>query len=179
MLKKIAHETYLLSFEGRLCSNIYLIENELGKILIDAGDEKTEVPLEPDLCILTHGHFDHTGGVRPGWKNVLLHEKEFSFSGPYVRIPKNAKPNPMKPLKFGAHLLEFYHTPGHTEGSICIYDKGTGLLFSGDTKFAEGMVGRTDLGGNEKALLESLALIEKIPYRLLCPGHGKLEWKDG
>jgi glyoxylase-like metal-dependent hydrolase (beta-lactamase superfamily II) len=116
-------------------------------------------------------------GVKPGWKEVLLHPDEFSFEGPHIKIPKNAKKNPMRQMKFGSHTLEFFHTPGHTDGSICILDRKTWALFSGDTKFAGGAYGRTDLMGNTEKMEASLILIEHIPYKLLCPGHGKLEKK--
>jgi glyoxylase-like metal-dependent hydrolase (beta-lactamase superfamily II) len=167
----------MLRTEGRVCGTIYLIEEAGKRLLIDAGDGEAQLGFSPDICILTHGHFDHTQGVKKDWKTVLLHPAEFAFRGPYLHIPKNAAPNPMTPMKFGSHLLEFFHTPGHTAGSICVLDHKTGLLFSGDTAFADGGAGRTDLGGSESVLLRSLALIGKIPYKLLCPGHGELEEK--
>ena len=170
--EKIAQHTFMLRTDLRLCSNVYLIEEKGARLLIDAGDGSLQFGFVPQVCILTHGHADHTGGVKAGWPKVLLHKAEFSFRGSYIRIPDNALPNPMKPLSFGLHQLEFFHTPGHTEGSICILDKKTGCLFSGDTKFAQGGVGRTDLGGSAEKLEESLALIEKLDYKLLCPGHG-------
>ncbi|MFA6328058.1 MAG: MBL fold metallo-hydrolase [Candidatus Micrarchaeia archaeon] len=171
----IALHTSMLRTEGRTCGTIYMIEDGGRRLVIDSGDGGAQLGFVPDVCILTHGHFDHASGVLPGWKNVLLHPAEFRFGGPFIKIPKNAKENPMSPLPFGSHLLEFFHTPGHTDGSICIFDKKTGVLFSGDTKFAGGIYGRTDIGGSEEKMDESLALIGKIPYKLLCPGHGELE----
>ncbi|MEM4554354.1 MAG: MBL fold metallo-hydrolase [Candidatus Anstonellaceae archaeon] len=175
MFEKIEKDTYMLFSKGRLCSTIYLIQEGKRRLLVDAGDGKALLDFVPDLCILTHGHFDHTGGVKEDWKRVLLHKDEFGFAGPYIKIPSNAVPNPMKPIRFGSHLLEFIHTPGHTDGSICIFDKSTGVLFSGDTKFAHGAFGRVDVGGSWEKLCQSLQKIERIPYRLLCPGHGDLE----
>lgn len=176
--EEIALHTSMLRTDGRICSTIYLVEEGGKRLLIDSGDGGAALGFAPDICILTHGHFDHTKGVGDGWKEVLLHPAEFSFGGPFLHIPKNAKANPMRPLKLGSHELEFFHTPGHTEGSVCIFDKKTGLLFSGDTKFAGGGWGRTDLGGSDEKMAASLALIEKIPYKLLCPGHGQLEHKS-
>lgn len=178
MFEKIAEHTSMLRTDERVCSTIYLIEEAGKRLLVDSGDGKAKLDFVPDICILTHGHFDHTSGVHVDWPLVLLHPKEFSFGGSHIKIPKNAKENPMKPLRFGSHLLEFFHTPGHTDGSICILDKKTGILFSGDTVFADGGYGRTDLGGNEEAITGSLALIGKIDYCLLCPGHGELEEKQ-
>jgi glyoxylase-like metal-dependent hydrolase (beta-lactamase superfamily II) len=176
--EKIALHTSMLRTESRTCGTVYLIEENGERFLIDAGDgELAGLDFEPGICILTHGHYDHTRGAKPDWKNVLLHPDEFGFGGEYIEIPKNARKNPMAPLRFGSHMLEFFHTPGHTDGGICILDRKTGLLFSGDTKFADGGHGRTDLGGNEKKMGASLSFIDKIPYKLLCPGHGDVEAK--
>jgi glyoxylase-like metal-dependent hydrolase (beta-lactamase superfamily II) len=176
--EEIALHTRMLRTDERTCSTVYLIEEKGKRLLIDGGDGKVPLDFTPDICILTHGHYDHTRGVRPDWKSVLLHPAEFRFAGPYIEVPKNAKENPMALLAFGSHLLEFFHTPGHTDGSICIFDRKTGVLFSGDTKFARGGYGRTDIGGSDEEIEKSLALIDKIPYKILCPGHGELEEKQ-
>ena len=131
MFQKIAPDTYMLRTSGRICSTIYLIEEDGKRLLIDSGDGKLDLDFVPDICILTHGHFDHVRGVNDGWPIVLLHKKEFTFKGNHIQIPKNAKENPMKPLKFGSHTLEFFHTPGHTDGSICILDKKTACSSQG------------------------------------------------
>jgi len=178
MFEKIGKNTSMLRTDERVCGTIYLIEEGGKRLIIDSGDGDAEIGFAPDICILTHGHFDHTSGVEENWPCVLLHPAEAAFKGPYLKIPKNAAPNPMKPLTFGSHLLEFFHTPGHTRGSICILDRKTGILFSGDTAFAGGGYGRTDLGGNEKEMEESLGLISKINYKLLCPGHGDIEKRE-
>lgn len=167
----------MLKTDSRICGTVYLIEESGKRLIVDSGDGKVELGFKPDICILTHGHFDHSGGVKENWKRVLLHQKEFGFAGPYLKIPKNAEENPMSPLFFGSHVLEFFHTPGHTEGGICVFDRKTGILFSGDTKFADGGYGRTDLGGDDAKLAASLRLIKGISYSVLCPGHGKIEMK--
>jgi glyoxylase-like metal-dependent hydrolase (beta-lactamase superfamily II) len=178
MFEKIGLHTSMLKTSGRICGTVYLIEEGGKRLLIDSGDgQLPEFGFEPDFCILTHGHADHTRGVKESWENVFLHPAEFGFRGPFIHIPKNAQRLPFDKMEFGSHLLEFIHTPGHTSGSICIFDRKTGILFSGDTKFAGGIWGRTDLGGNDKDMQKSLVEIEKIPYRLLCPGHGDLEWR--
>lgn len=66
------------------------------------------------------------------------------------------------------------HTPGHSPGSICLYNKQNGLLISGDTIFSYGGVGRTDMyGGDESTLFKSLSKIRKlIPQGTkVYPGH--------
>jgi glyoxylase-like metal-dependent hydrolase (beta-lactamase superfamily II) len=66
------------------------------------------------------------------------------------------------------------YTPGHTEGSLCLYLPAEGLLLAGDTLFAGG-VGRTDFpGGNEGKLMASLReRVMTLPDRtVVVPGHG-------
>jgi glyoxylase-like metal-dependent hydrolase (beta-lactamase superfamily II) len=66
------------------------------------------------------------------------------------------------------------HTPGHTEGSVCLYEERHALLLSGDVLFA-GSYGRTDLpGGSDAAMVASLSrLLEQIPPSVrVLPGHG-------
>jgi len=89
-------------------------------------------------------------------------------------------PEPDLLLKQGTNVfksgLVVVETPGHTPGSICLYAKKEGILFSGDTLFFES-IGRTDLPGGSQALL-SKSLKEKIlklpPATNIYPGHGPL-----
>jgi glyoxylase-like metal-dependent hydrolase (beta-lactamase superfamily II) len=76
-------------------------------------------------------------------------------------------------VKFGEIDLEVLHTPGHTEGSVCLLNRTNGLLLSGDTLFA-GSWGRTDLpSGSEGQMAESLSRLAGLDDRLtVLPGHG-------
>ena len=76
-------------------------------------------------------------------------------------------------VRFGEISLEVLHTPGHTEGSVCLLDRETGLLLSGDTLFA-GSWGRTDLpGGSDEQMAASLARLSGLDDRVrVLPGHG-------
>jgi glyoxylase-like metal-dependent hydrolase (beta-lactamase superfamily II) len=70
--------------------------------------------------------------------------------------------------------LKVIYTPGHTEGGVCFYAKGTKILFSGDTLFFEG-IGRADLpGGNEELLISSIntKLLDLPTETHVYPGHG-------
>ncbi len=77
-------------------------------------------------------------------------------------------------IRFGEITLRVLHTPGHTEGSVCLLAKSERLLFSGDTLFAGGW-GRTDLpGGSEEQIVESLARLSVLEDDLrVLPGHGR------
>ncbi|MFH0751697.1 MAG: MBL fold metallo-hydrolase [Chloroflexota bacterium] len=76
-------------------------------------------------------------------------------------------------IRFGEVRLDVLHTPGHTEGSVCLVSHETGILFSGDTLFSGGW-GRVDLpGGDTAAMVESLARLATLPDGLrVLPGHG-------
>lgn len=176
-------------------SNCYLIEGKI-TILIDTGTESnyqriaSHIKKRLDLIINTHCHYDHIGS------NYSLKEKYSSnlaaheLDAPYI---SSSDPEYTCSSLFGKSLkkiivdiilkdkykientdLEIIHTPGHTEGCICLYDRKKKILFSGDTIFAGGGIGRTDLpGGSEKVLLSSLAKISKLDIDILLPGHGE------
>lgn len=77
-------------------------------------------------------------------------------------------------VRIGDLVLDVLHLPGHTEGSVCLYEERRGLLLSGDVLFA-GAFGRTDLpGGDEPQMVASLArLADAIPGNVrVLPGHG-------
>lgn len=76
-------------------------------------------------------------------------------------------------VRFGEIRLEILHTPGHTEGSVCLLSRDEGLLFSGDTLFA-GSFGRVDLpGGSAEAMAVSLGRLATLADPILVlPGHG-------
>jgi glyoxylase-like metal-dependent hydrolase (beta-lactamase superfamily II) len=77
-------------------------------------------------------------------------------------------------LRIGDLVFDVLHTPGHTEGSVCLYEERAALLLSGDVLFA-GSYGRTDLpGGDDDAMVASLARLarELPPAVRVLPGHG-------
>jgi len=77
-------------------------------------------------------------------------------------------------VRIGDLVFDVLHTPGHTEGSVCLYEERHDLLLSGDVLFA-GSYGRTDLpGGNEEQMAASLARLgREIPAQVrVLPGHG-------
>lgn len=158
--------------------------------------------LECTGIVLTHSHFDHITGIAPVKKAfpnapVLIHEAEFNemqnppgpmgasvldfFNIAYFIPTLNQQPSAEIPLKDNQTLecidapdWKVIHTPGHTPGSICLYNANEGLLISGDTMFDYGGYGRTDMAGGDEALLvKSLSKIRKtIPQgSKVYPGH--------
>jgi glyoxylase-like metal-dependent hydrolase (beta-lactamase superfamily II) len=140
-----------------------------------------------DMVILTHFHFDHTGGLA----GILREFGSEAFAGagdaPYIM---NADPAVMSELFYakaepvevtelmegdtidlGEHRLRVINTPGHTCGGICLYDEITNSLFSGDTVFGNS-IGRTDFPtGSTKELAMSLKKLSGIDVKTLYPGH--------
>lgn len=77
-------------------------------------------------------------------------------------------------IRFGSIDLEVLHTPGHTEGSVCLFAREAGLLLSGDTLFAGGW-GRVDLpGGSPEQMVQSIGRLRRLePGLRVLPGHGR------
>ena len=160
--------------------------------------------LECAGIVLTHSHFDHITGIAPLKKafpnaKVCLHGLEASelcgngvagpmnqsvlrfFGAPELLETVGTQPACDTLLREGMTIFgwKVLHTPGHTLGSICLYNAeagegGHGILISGDTLFDYGGYGRTDMyGGDEAEIQKSLArLHEEIPAgTLVYPGH--------
>ncbi len=140
--------------------------------------------------IVTHAHIDHVGGAlalkQATGAPILLHQADL----PLLRMMEQqagwlgiASPSIAEPdasadegLAVGLPNLtgQVLHTPGHTEGSICVFFAQAGLLLAGDTLFA-GSIGRTDLpGGDSSKILRSIEsrLLLLPDSTLVIPGHG-------
>jgi glyoxylase-like metal-dependent hydrolase (beta-lactamase superfamily II) len=186
--------------ESSFGSNCYIIIDKTVAI-IDPGlqperviKETTGLHIDDLLFINTHCHFDHSGCVsklleKMGGK-YLIHEKdapavengleEFMLTKFFGEKPFKTKVSRRLGdgdiISLGKANLEVLHTPGHTAGSICLYEPESKCLFTGDTVFSDG-IGRTDFpGGSEKQLKESLVRLIKLHKERgidrLYPGHG-------
>ncbi|MFA5381688.1 MAG: MBL fold metallo-hydrolase [Candidatus Micrarchaeia archaeon] len=151
------------------CCVCYLLKGPEGNLLIDTGDGSIYFGFKPTITILTHNHYDHTQGIEKKWDNVFLHKHDFEKTE-FSYVPEKLKEIEFENIKWGKWDLDIIHTPGHTKGSICLYDKNRKVLFSGDTLFKNGK-SRTDLGGNEELLKNSLKKLEKLEIEHLFPGH--------
>ena len=185
----------IIPFESSsFSSNVYLIKAKK-LTLIDVGMEpknllknlKKEIALEElVLIILTHSHPDHTLALPSLLKvikaKVALHEQELKSSIKSIMGMSIPEIKPDILLKGGGKLdlgdfsLKVIHTPGHTAGSICLYQDG--VLFSGDTIFAGGNIGRTDLGGDSKDLVSSIEKLTRLDVKVVYPGHGESVQKN-
>lgn len=173
-------------------SNAYLIIDEK-TALIDTGtgmDDAIEQAVRKrldgrslDFIINTHAHFDHCGGNKRLNAEVLIHRddaKELSSGRFYDTYKFFDDEMPLKfdrlllggdRIELGDSILKVIHTPGHTIGSISLFLEDEMVLFSGDTLFTNGGFGRTDLGGDDKMLLNSLERLKDVNFDTLYPGH--------
>ena len=126
--------------------------------------------------LLTHGHFDHIGGVKElaadtGCKVYLCESEQLApmLTAGMLYYTDTYKEGDA--LQLAGLTLQVLHTPGHTPGSICLLCED--VLFSGDTLFA-GTCGRTDLpGGDHNEIMRSLARLARLPGNpKVLPGHG-------
>ena len=150
------------------------LKKELQKIKI-----KSE---EVDIVILTHNHFDHTGNISV-FKNAKIYGSKDDFKKGIITkslsgifVPNSSdnlkKENILDINELQIKEFEIIKTPGHSRGGICIYMPKEKILFSGDTIFHNGYIGRTDLpGSSHEDIKITLKKLEKIDYELLCPGH--------
>lgn len=184
---------------GALRTNTYFCFDESGScVVIDPGMDGEGIAeklaakgLTPTYIFLTHGHFDHSQGVRvlkaaTGAK-VVVHREDavmltdagknsaaFYYHGDLSAFPTQEPDLLVEDgdvIRVGSMTFSVMHTPGHTPGSVCFQSEN--CLFCGDTVFAYGY-GRYDLwGGDRTALCSSLQKIASLEedYKL-CPGHG-------
>lgn len=183
-------------------TNSYLVydENKYG-ILIDPADESNkiidkinELGLKIGYIVLTHAHFDHVNALYDIKKylktKVLIHKDDLNMLIGKIDNASsmfNAKNNFLDEeeitviedgffLNIGSLEFEFIHTPGHTAGSVILFEKNNNVIFSGDTIFSNSY-GRCDLQtGNFENMVKSL---RKIFNRygdnniMVYPGHGE------
>jgi len=180
------------------CNCTILGDEETGEaIVIDPGDEIGRIArrlntlgLKLKQILITHAHIDHIGGALKLKKltgaPILMNENDLpqlkimaeqaGWLG--VNTPETAPPddNLTDGLFVGLDRFpaQVIHTPGHTQGSVCLHFAPLNLLIAGDTLFA-GSIGRTDLpGGNSDQILDSIqSRLLALPQQTrVLPGHG-------
>lgn len=186
---------------GDFQTNCYVVradESARECLVIDTGLDSrdmiaflTRQGLTPRAVILTHGHVDHIAGLAalrsrfPGLRvyihkldGRMLTDSQANLSEmamlPFETEAADVLLEDGDTVQEGGIVLKVLHTPGHTPGGICLYAETEGVVFAGDTLFADG-VGRTDFpGGDWDQLLHGIRtkLFALPEQTAVYPGHG-------
>ena len=184
---------------GPLHCNCTILGDEASgeAIVVDPGDEVgyinrrlTDLHLKLKQILLTHGHIDHVGGAlklkrltgapilfnQNDLPQIEIMEEQAGWLG--IAIPETAPPDESladgEIVGLASLPAQVIHTPGHTQGSVCLHFAPLKLLVAGDTLFA-GSIGRTDLpGGNYGQIIDSIQtrLLGLPDETKVLPGHG-------
>lgn len=183
---------------GMIQNNVYILEGPDARVIVDptSGSKRIMQALDGrslDAILITHGHFDHVNGAKELREltgapviasaldaPVIEGAKKLEGSHPLIPCPVDRTVEDGEILEIGSMRWEVLVTPGHTPGSMCLFldprygsdPEGVPVLVSGDTLFCQAH-GRTDfVGGDPKAMEESLARLLKLPEEtLVLPGH--------
>ncbi len=201
MYKEIIPKMYLIKTKKPSCQS-YLILGDKMNVLIDPGINQNFEILKKDLrdigldmeslniIINTHEHVDHFGA------NLYLQEKvpvithrnaatKIVSADDEVLLCRAHGHDPhgyhvhmwlenMNVMDLGRWFLKIFHTPGHTSGSLCVYEPRKRILISGDTVFARGTISNISSSGSYGEYINSLARLNTMKIDLLLPGHGKI-----
>ena len=183
---------------GPFGTNAYLLACPETKetLIIDPGVESKERILRtlkdnefiPKAIVLTHSHWDHIGDVAALQRQLGIPVLIHSLDAPNLidpgcdGIPCPLEIPPTTPdcllsdgdtIPVGTCTFRVIHTPGHSPGGICLYNKEEGILITGDTLFKKS-IGHVNFSTGQPDLMwESLAKLEKLPPETkVYPGHG-------
>ncbi len=187
---------------GQLETNCYLVWDQKTKkgIVIDPADDGVAISEEINAkqieltgVVMTHGHFDHSLAaldlklmyqvpifisaedkfLLTRQNTTARHFLKMKVETPNIKVIDEDLSN-IDEIYVGKEKLKVIKTPGHTPGSVCLYNEKEGVLFSGDTLFKQ-FRGRTDFAyGSTKKIYDSLKKLMELPEEtVVLPGHGE------
>lgn len=184
---------------GPLQCNCSVVGDEATReaLVIDPGDDIDDVlgivekhNLIVKQIVITHAHIDHVGGAMKlrltTGAPILLNQNDYALikmldvqatwlgMQPPGKVDIDHSIGQADVIKAGSLSATVLHTPGHTEGSVCLYFEAEKKLIAGDTLFA-GSIGRTDLpGGSFDKIMNSLreTVLALPDATIVLPGHG-------
>jgi glyoxylase-like metal-dependent hydrolase (beta-lactamase superfamily II) len=191
---------WLKGLKGSGGCKSYLLQGTRKTVLIDSGLPADAEALERGLAslglarsdvhlvLLTHEHMDHIGGVPffPPSTVVAAHRQaankislqdEFvlwnrAFGIPPERFAVDLHLEQGTLIDLGGLALRTVHTPGHVSGAVCFHELSNHVLFTGDTVFANGILGGIYPSGSISDYVGSLRRLSELRLELLCSGHG-------
>lgn len=190
----------IYQFRGKCMS--YLIKGKKKNLLIDTGvpgdaeqlmGQLAQVGLTPEdvnMLILTHEHMDHIGCATIFGNSTIvaahmMAANKVGMQDEFVLMSENCKLEPSAyhidlrlhhgtGIDIGGFSLQVLHTPGHSSGSICLYEPDLQILFTGDTIFANGVLGGIFPSGSISDYTLSLRDLSKLRVKEIYPGHGRI-----
>ncbi len=181
---------------GPIGTNCYVVRASAAApeaVVVDPGGDAAQLQLElarmaarPAAILITHGHWDHLGGVADlaegtGAPVYMAGDERALLENLPDLVPPGVQARPYtadtflaggETIDLAGITFETLHVPGHSPAHLAYYADGS--LFSGDVLFA-GSVGRTDLPGADwEALVASLRLLTERfpPETVVYSGHG-------
>lgn len=147
-------------------------------------------PEDIDIVVLTHEHLDHIGCVpifspRTVIAAHTLSANKIGMQDEFVMMSKAFHLNVDEyhidfhlhhgtSIDLGGVALQVLHTPGHSSGSICLYETSQQILFTGDTIFANGTLGGIFPSGSISDYTLTLRQLNMLRVREFYPGHGRI-----
>ena len=200
-IQEVQSNIFMITGSGS-SSHSYVIKGDRFNLLIDSGldgnfpdlqDNLRKIGLKVrdiDIVINTHEHFDHIGANRYFQEHAIIAAHRFAatkiaMNDRYVTMYKSGDANELSlyvhlwlesksRFDIGNYTLDIIHTPGHTSGSICIYEPGKNFLFTGDTLFAGGTLSYIAESGSVGDYINSIMSLNTRQIVKIYPGHGKI-----
>ena len=183
-------------------SHSYVIRGTRGNMLIDSGLDSNYSDLKESLhyigmkvrdiyvVVNTHEHFDHIGANRYFQEHALIAAHRFAatkmaYDDRYVTLYRSGDANDISMhvhlwlesrsrIDLGNYALDIIHTPGHTSGSICVYEPEKKFMFTGDTLFSGGKLPVIAESGSIGDYINSLKSLQTRQINEIYPGHGDI-----